>query len=70
MLHIALRILALHGDLTHVGDIEEADMLADGQMLLCDTHILDGHLEATEGRHEGTQRDVLVEKASTFFLFL
>ena len=44
---------------THVGDVEDADPLADGPVLLDDAGVLERHLPAGEGGETRTKRSVL-----------
>ena len=58
-----LSLRAFDEDLAHMGDIEHADLLADGVVLHGDGVVLDGHHEAREGAHLGLQRHVPVVQA-------
>ncbi len=47
-------------DLAHVGDVEDAAVAPDGEMLGDHALVLDGHLPAGERHHAGAERDVAV----------
>ena len=55
-----LGIGATDEDLSHVGDIEHADLLTDGEMLGDDTGILDRHHKSRKGTHLGAEGHVTV----------
>ena len=44
---------AFHEDFSHVGDVEHAHVLTDGEMLPDDGAVLDGHHEAGKRTHFG-----------------
>ena len=52
--------------LAHVGDIEDAEILANGVMFVDDPGVLDGHGPATEVDHFGTESDVFSVEWSLF----
>ena len=60
MVDEALGVRAADEDLAHVGDVEHADLLPDGEMLGDDAGILDRHHEARKGTHLGAEGHVAV----------
>jgi hypothetical protein len=52
------RLRAARLDLAHVGDVEDARGPPDGQVLLADPRVLDGHLPAGERDELGPGREV------------
>ena len=63
MVDESLGFRTFHKDLAHVGDIEHAHLLADGEVLLGNAVVLDRHHETGEGAHLGAQRDMPVIEA-------
>ena len=57
---------AFHPKLSHVGDIEYADALANGEMFVDDTGIFDRHIVSRKFVHLSAQRDVCFCKRSGF----
>ena len=47
-------------ELAHVGDVEDAAVAPDGEVLGDHALVLDGHLPAGERHHAGAERDVSV----------
>ena len=47
-------------DLAHVGDVEDATVAADGEVLGDDAVVLHGHLPACERHHARAERDVAI----------
>ena len=54
---------AFDANLAHVADVENADVMAHCVVLLGDGAVLDGHIEASEGAHEGAELDMAVMQA-------
>ena len=59
-------VRTLHPKFSHMGDIEHAYTLANGEMLIDDTGIFDRHIVSRKFVHLSTQRDVCFCKRSGF----
>jgi hypothetical protein len=57
---------AVHNELSHVRNVEDADIVADCQMLLHDARVLHRHQPAGEWNHLRTKPHVLVVKRRFF----
>ena len=70
MVDKALRILAADEHLSHVGDIEHPDILADRVVLVNDALVLDRHVITGKRAHLSIEGNVLPVQTSLFQLFV
>ena len=70
VIHELLGLGAVDEYLAHMGYIEDAGTLADGIVFLGDGTVLDGHIEAGERAHFGSQGEMLAVEAGHFILVI
>ena len=58
--HALRDAIVLEPELAHVREVEQADGLADGPMLLADAAVLERHEPAAEVRHLGAEADMFL----------
>lgn len=66
---VTLGVRTGDGNFAHVGNIENAASITHGVVLLNDTTILDGHVEAAEGTDESFEGNMLGIEACAFVIF-
>ena len=62
VVHVAFRVGTADDDFAHVADVEHTAVVAHGQVLVGDVGVLNGHVVAGKGSHEGSQGQVFVVK--------
>ena len=67
MVHKFFRILSVHEDLPHMGNIKHSDIVSDSIVLIDDVRVLNRHYESSERAHLCSESDVAVIQTGPLF---